>query len=87
MQKNAFSSLSVVQLAAPSRLLPSACCPDKDLVVLVSRLGTQERLSLWKLSGTKSWEVDITSGNDDHVVDVAWSPDGVFRRLSGVCPS
>ncbi|KAF9044704.1 hypothetical protein BDZ89DRAFT_1155514 [Hymenopellis radicata] len=76
MHKNAFSSLSVVQLAAPSRLLPSACCPDKDLVVLVSRLGTQERLSLWKLSGTKSWEVDITSGNDDHVVDVAWSPDG-----------
>ena len=78
MHQNAFSSVSVVHFAAPSKLLASACCPDKDLIVLITRLGTQERLSLWKVNGTKTWEIDITSGSQDGVVDVTWSPDGVF---------
>lgn len=63
MDKNDFESLALLQLATPSRLLPSACCPDKDLVVLISRLGGKDRISLWKLEGPKKWEVDV--GTDE----------------------
>ncbi|KAF8626547.1 hypothetical protein AX15_004849 [Amanita polypyramis BW_CC] len=78
MQTNAFASLAVVQLTSPSRLLPSSCCPDKDLLLLISRLGGQDRISLWNSTqGAKTWEVDIGDENSGAtVVDVAWSPDG-----------
>ena len=74
MQTNAFASLAVLQLTSPSRLLPSSCCPDKDLLIIISRLGGQDRISLWNSTqGTKTWEVDIGAA----VVDIAWSPDGM----------
>ncbi|KAF5390354.1 hypothetical protein D9757_002903 [Collybiopsis confluens] len=74
MESSDFAMLAAVKLPAPSRLSPSACCPDKDLFVLVTRLGSYDRLSLWKLQGSKIWEVDVEESN--RVVDIAWSPDG-----------
>jgi anaphase-promoting complex subunit 4 len=77
MDTNAFTSLATVQLPSPCRLLASACCPDKDLVVLISRLGGKDRLSLWKIQGSKKWEVDVGSGeNSEEIAGIAWSPDG-----------
>jgi anaphase-promoting complex subunit 4 len=75
MDMNAFASLAVLQLPSVSSLLPSACCPDKDLVVLISR---RNRLGLWKVQGSKKWEVDIASSerNTEDIVGLAWSPDG-----------
>ncbi|KAJ7293596.1 anaphase-promoting complex, cyclosome, subunit 4-domain-containing protein [Mycena rebaudengoi] len=77
MEQN-FSSLAAVHLPSVCRLLAAACCPDKDLLVLVSRLGGRDRMSLWKMQGSKTWEVDV--GTDDkssgQIVGVAWSPDG-----------
>ncbi|KAJ7487618.1 anaphase-promoting complex, cyclosome, subunit 4-domain-containing protein [Mycena galericulata] len=77
MEQN-FASLAAVHLPSACRLLASACCPDKDLLVLVSRLGGRDRMSLWKMQGSKTWEVDV--GTDDksseQIVGLAWSPDG-----------
>lgn len=79
MQSN-FSSLATVHLPSACRLLISACCPDKDLVILVSRLGGRDRMSLWKMQGTKAWEVDVgtDSKSSEQVVGLAWSPDGTI---------
>ncbi|KAG5722502.1 ATP-dependent RNA helicase DRS1 [Termitomyces sp. T112] len=75
-----FSALGVLQTPPSTRLLPSACCPDKDLIVLISRLGGRDRLGLWNYShGSKIWEVDGGVGDENTVidiVDIAWSPDG-----------
>ncbi|KAJ7786332.1 anaphase-promoting complex, cyclosome, subunit 4-domain-containing protein [Mycena metata] len=66
-----FTSLAAVHLPSVCRLLPSAC-------FLVSRLGGRDRMSLWKMQGSKTWEVDV--GTDDksseQIVGLAWSPDG-----------
>ncbi|KAF9229304.1 hypothetical protein BS17DRAFT_689834 [Gyrodon lividus] len=77
MESSAFAALATLQLPSPCRLLSSACCPDKDLVILISRLGGHDRMSLWKLQGSKKWEIDI--GTDDApttVTGLAWSPSG-----------
>ncbi|KAI0051696.1 hypothetical protein FA95DRAFT_1534014 [Auriscalpium vulgare] len=73
-----FTSLATLQLPPHSRLLPSACCPDKDLVVVITRTGGKDRMSLWKMQGSKKWDVDVDSGaaQDEEIVDLAWSPDG-----------
>jgi anaphase-promoting complex subunit 4 len=78
MELNAFASIAVLQLPSQSRLLASACCPDKDLVVLISRLGGKDRMSLWKMQGSKKWEVDVGTeeASVEEIVGIAWSPDG-----------
>jgi anaphase-promoting complex subunit 4 len=83
MQTNAFASLAVLQFSSPCRLLSSSCCPDKDLLILISRLGGQDRVSLWNSTqGAKIWEVDIGDENSGAtVVDIAWSPDGMGRCI------
>jgi anaphase-promoting complex subunit 4 len=86
MEHNAFASLAVLRLSSSCRLLPSACCPDKDLVVLLSRLGGRDRLALWKMQGAKKWDIEV--GCDEDVVEsvsaLAWSPCGaVIRRDLG----
>lgn len=88
--REAFSSLANVSLASHARLLSSAWCPDKDLVVLVVRVAGKDRLSLWKMQGNKIWEVDVdheppsdasssssssATSAETSIVDVAWSPD------------
>ena len=78
---NSFTSLANIRLPSPSRLLENACCPDKDLVVLFSRLGGADRMSLWNSNqGSRVWEADIgTDNTSSHVVGIAWSPDGMSR--------
>ncbi|KAF7320323.1 DEAD-domain-containing protein [Mycena kentingensis (nom. inval.)] len=73
-----FAQLAKVHLPSPCRLLETACCPDKDLLVLISRIGGRDRMSLWKMTGTKAWEVDVASDDkpNEQVVAIAWSPDG-----------
>jgi anaphase-promoting complex subunit 4 len=80
MELNAFASLAVLQLPSQSRLLASACCPDKDLVILISRLGGKDRMSLWKMQGSKKWEVDVGTEETsaEEIVGIAWSPDGKY---------
>ena len=74
----AITSLATVRLQAKSRLFLTACCPDKDLVVLISRAGSSDKMSLWKMQGAKKWEVDLSKGTGapDEVTAVNWSPDG-----------
>jgi anaphase-promoting complex subunit 4 len=80
MDQNAFATLADVILPGPSVLFGSACCPDKDLVALVTRHGSQDKLSLWKIQGSQVWEVDVL-GRDgqthDTVTNLCWSPDGL----------
>ncbi|KAL0071986.1 hypothetical protein AAF712_000909 [Marasmius tenuissimus] len=75
MESNAFSPLTAVQLPSSSRLLSSACCPDKDLLLLVARIAGRDRMSLWKVSGSKTWEIDV-GANSERIVGFDWSPDG-----------
>ncbi|KAJ8522524.1 hypothetical protein ONZ45_g896 [Pleurotus djamor] len=75
METTAFASLGVCALNSSYTLFPSACCPDKDLVVLVSRLGTKDRISLWKVQGPKIWDIQVAS-DIKGIVGLAWSPDG-----------
>ncbi|KAF8203639.1 anaphase-promoting complex, cyclosome, subunit 4-domain-containing protein [Pholiota molesta] len=76
MSTNSFSSLANIHLHLPARLSPNSCCPDKDLIVLFSRLGGTDRMSLWSSNqGSRIWEVDVGDGNC-HAVDISWSPDG-----------
>lgn len=82
--------LAHVKLQARSRLLRTACCPDKDLVAIVSVAGSERKMSLWKMQGSKKWEVTISTGNvDDDVVALTWSPDGErvcnMEMLRGLC--
>ena len=85
MQSNAgaISSLATVRLQAKSRLFLTACCPDKDLVVLISRAGSSDKMSLWKMQGSKKWEVELSSedGEPGEVTAVNWSPDGAYSSL------
>ena len=78
MASNAFPPLANVQIPAQSRVISTSCCPDKDLVLLISRLGGLDRISLWNSNqGAKVWETDV--GDEDatvHVDGIAWSPDG-----------
>jgi anaphase-promoting complex subunit 4 len=75
-----FVSLAKLPLPPSSRLLPSACCPDKDLVVIISPQNGKDHVSLWKMQGSKKWQVDVhsVSVRNETVVDLAWSPDGVL---------
>ncbi|KAF9270239.1 hypothetical protein L218DRAFT_22909 [Marasmius fiardii PR-910] len=75
MECNAFSSLATSQLPSAGRLLSSACCPDKDLLLLVTRVAGRDRMSLWKVSGAKTWEVDVST-NSERIIGFDWSPDG-----------
>jgi anaphase-promoting complex subunit 4 len=88
METNAFASLAVFKLPSTYRLLASSCCPDKDLIVLVSRIGGKDRISLWKIQGSKKWEVDVGTDENrsEEVVDLTWSPDGIMVFLpSSAC--
>jgi anaphase-promoting complex subunit 4 len=83
METSAFATLASFQLPMPSRLLASACCPDKDLVVIITRLGNRDRISLWKMQGSKKWEVDVDSNGhaNEEIVAMTWSPDCMANVL------
>ena len=76
------NSTANVRLPSPSRVLQSSWCPDKDLLVMVTRVSDKDKLSLWKMTGSKKWEVDIEreSSTGQQIIDIAWSPDGRCHR-------
>jgi hypothetical protein len=74
-----FESFSTINLAHPSRLFRLACCPDKDLFIVISRFGNQDRVALWKMQGSKKWEVEVTKhlpSDEEYVASLAWHPSG-----------
>lgn len=73
-----FISLGIANVPPASRLVANACCPDKDLLVLIIRYQNAEKLSLWKMTGVKKWEVEVVHDDitDERVAGLAWSPDG-----------
>ena len=77
MQANPFLSLAVVQLPPNARILPSSWCPDKDLLLVITRQRSKDRISLYRMQGTKVWEVEFDADTPDEleIVDIAWSPD------------
>jgi anaphase-promoting complex subunit 4 len=89
METNDFAPISVLHFPSSCRLLASACSPDKDLVVLISRLGGKDRMALWKLQGSKKWEVDVGSdeNNSEAIVGLTWSPTGTRLHCSLQVPS
>jgi len=82
MSNNSFTVLANTRLSTQSRLYANSCCPDKDLIVLFSRLGGNDRMSLWNITqGTKKWETDIGDSNTScTALAIAWSPDGKSYR-------
>ncbi|KAF4623938.1 hypothetical protein D9613_001828 [Agrocybe pediades] len=78
METNAFASLATSRLPSPARLTRNSCCPEKDLVLLISRLAGTDRLSLWSSSrGSRIWETENGNTNgSSHITGIAWSPDG-----------
>lgn len=53
-------------------------------MVLFSRLGGNDRMSLWNINpGTKKWETDIGDSEASFTaVAIAWSPDGITLATS-----
>ena len=72
-----FALLSTLGVPPSSRILPSSCCPDKDLVAVVSKAGKKCKMSLWKMQVSRKWEVEVDAGLevDEDIVDLSWSPD------------
>lgn len=89
MAARTLSSWATFQLPPGARLLPSSCCSDKDLDVIVSKLGNKDQISLRKMQGTKKWEVVVDTGDPhpEEVVNLAWSSNGVLYPylLSMIC--
>ncbi|KAF8872130.1 anaphase-promoting complex, cyclosome, subunit 4-domain-containing protein [Gymnopilus junonius] len=86
MSPNSFIPLASFRLPSPSRLVANSCCPEKDLVVLFSRLGGTDIMSLWNISqGSRIWEVGVSEGsvNNSQATGVAWSPDG--QSIAVIC--
>ncbi|KAG6899924.1 hypothetical protein C0993_005314 [Termitomyces sp. T159_Od127] len=72
---SSLSALGILQTPPSTRLLASACCPDKDLIVLISRLGGRDRLGLWNYShGSKVWEVDVGVGDEGQSIVAVHNP-------------
>ncbi|KAH9849773.1 anaphase-promoting complex, cyclosome, subunit 4-domain-containing protein [Lenzites betulinus] len=70
--------VATIALPNPARILKASWCPDKDLLVVLSSFAHQQKLALWKMSGSKKWEIDLPGNSDtkvEEIVDIAWSPD------------
>ncbi|KAG8756611.1 hypothetical protein FRC14_002874 [Serendipita sp. 396] len=75
---SSFTPLGAFTVSADARLVPGACNPEKDLVLLIHHTDPRSTISLWKLQGTKRWEIDAVANFDQTgwLRQVAWSPDG-----------
>lgn len=74
------------EFAVPPKtiLVQGACNPEKDLVLLIHHSDARDTLSLWKLQGSKRWEVDVVGnfGTSSSLRHVSWSPNGDKFALS-----
>jgi anaphase-promoting complex subunit 4 len=70
------------EFAVPPKtyLSQGACNPEKDLVLLIHCSESRDTLSLWKLQGSKRWEIDVVGNFDVNgsLRHISWSPDGTF---------
>ncbi|KAI0793487.1 anaphase-promoting complex, cyclosome, subunit 4-domain-containing protein [Abortiporus biennis] len=82
---DSFATIANVRLPSTSRILRSSWCPDKDLLVIILRTAGRDKLTLWKMQGSKKWEVDIDKA--ETIVDVAWNPDGTIIAVAHHPPS
>ncbi len=75
-----------IQLPTTSRVMPTAWCPDKDLLVVTSHVSHQEKMTLYNMQGSKKWEVTIqpqlVGKIEADVVGITWSPDGTISSAS-----
>jgi anaphase-promoting complex subunit 4 len=73
-----FSLIGSLHLPTPSRLPENACCPNKDLIIVIMGGGLKEKMLLLNLEGNKKWETEAVSDGMDRnrIMSVAWSPDG-----------
>ena len=90
--QNSIDLLASFRLPSAARLLPTALCPDKDLLLLITNLNDKDRLSLWNLQGSKKWEVEVdaSGSSPEGIVALTWSPDCAylfFRVLLQINPS
>lgn len=72
-----FTLASTSALKQPHMLHPRACNPAMDLAVLLAESDDKSvstLVSLWRLSGTSVWEVEVNG----HVLGLTWSTDGEF---------
>lgn len=77
-----FARLTDFALPSSSKLFPLSWCPTMDLFVIAIPLGNRHRLTLWKMGGSKVWDVEVArlengiDGETQSINGVAWSPDG-----------
>ena len=78
--QNSIDLLASFRLPSAARLLPTALCPDKDLLLLIMNLNDKDRLSLWNLQGSKKWEVEVDASGPgpEEIVALTWSPDCAY---------
>jgi len=82
---NAFTPLGTITPTLPSLLLPGACNPVMDLVVLLTspkhqpasskgkgKAVDERKVALYRVSGSKVWEV----GYEGVIAGLGWSTDG-----------
>lgn len=85
-----FTPLATISLSQQHVLHPEACNPTMDLVALIvedagdqagkgkARAGPVHTIvELWRMSGSKVWEVNITG----RVLGLAWSRDGELSSV------
>lgn len=87
-ESQAFAPIANVAFSSSARILSSSWCPDKDLIVVVLRVANKDRLSLWKMQGSKIWEVEVDAeaaegagSAETSIAGVAWSPDSEHRAI------
>ena len=75
-----FALLGEFVVPPKTLLVQGACNPEKDLVLLIHRTDARDTLSLWKLQGSKRWEVDVVGNftTSSSLRHVSWSPDGIL---------
>ena len=80
MKEGRIESLTTIHTTDKLYLLESSWCPDKDLLVFLSKHGATSRMTLYKMQGAKIWEVDVGPvDNAEHrVTAITWGPDGQF---------
>lgn len=80
------ASVATVQFSSATQILRTSWCPDKDLLVVFSRVSHQSKMTLYKMQGAKKWEVVIQPRQvgkaEVDIVGVAWSPDGTCNDRS-----
>ena len=78
------ASVATIQFPAATHILRTSWCPDKDLLVVTTHVSHQEKMTLYKMQGSKKWEVTIQpqlfGKTEAEVVAVAWSPDGTSAQ-------